>query len=112
MNVHPNNLELLGDSQLLIAWSDGQVREYSLQELRDQCPCATCREKRSNPTNPLLQQVLTPGERVPLKIKGMAPIGNYAYTISFSDGHETGIYDFDLLLKLGKLRDATYEQQD
>ena len=112
MNVHPSNLELLGDSQLLIAWSDGQIREYALDELRENCSCATCIEKRANPTNPLLQDSLTPEEMIPLRIKGMAPVGNYAYTISFSDGHETGIYDFDLLLKLGRPRDPKRQQED
>jgi DUF971 family protein len=32
----------------------------------------------------------------------MKPVGNYAYTIAFSDGHDTGIYSFDRLLELGE----------
>jgi len=31
----------------------------------------------------------------------MKPVGNYAYTISFSDGHDTGIFTFELLRELG-----------
>ena len=38
----------------------------------------------------------------PLSIVGMQPVGNYAYTIAFSDGHDTGIYSFELLRELGE----------
>jgi DUF971 family protein len=31
----------------------------------------------------------------------MAPMGRYAYSIHFSDGHDTGIYTLELLRELG-----------
>jgi DUF971 family protein len=31
----------------------------------------------------------------------MKPVGNYAYAISFSDGHDTGIYTIEYLRELG-----------
>ena len=34
--------------------------------------------------------VLTAAEARPLRIEGVKPIGNYAYGIAFSDGHNTG----------------------
>ena len=40
--------------------------------------------------------------RLPLKLLDMSPVGNYAYTIKFSDGHDTGIYTFALLRELGR----------
>lgn len=100
MNVHPTKLERIGDRQLLIEWSDGQKRRYGLRELRDACPCATCREKRNQP--PAMLPILSDAEIQPLAIHGMKPVGNYAYTIAFSDGHDTGIYSFDLLRQLGE----------
>jgi len=39
---------------------------------------------------------------VPVTISQMHPLGNYAYNIQFSDGHGTGIFTLELLLKLGK----------
>jgi DUF971 family protein len=39
---------------------------------------------------------------VPLKVTGMTPVGNYAYSIAFSDGHNTGIYPLTLLRELGE----------
>lgn len=107
MNVWPTKLEIVGVSRLRIEWSDGQAREYAFAELRDNCPCATCREKRGQiegkPTQPAsLLPVLSPQEAQPLKILGMKPVGNYAYAINFSDGHDTGIFTFELLRELGK----------
>ena len=35
-------------------------------------------------------------------IKAMKPVGNYAYGIAFSDGHDTGIYTLEILRSLGE----------
>jgi DUF971 family protein len=32
----------------------------------------------------------------------MRPVGNYAYCIAFSDGHDTGIYTLAALRELGR----------
>ena len=88
---------------LLIQWSDGQQREYSFRELRQACPCATCREKRMEEPKPAsLLPILTAAETKPLDLASMTPVGNYAYNIGFSDGHDTGIYPMELLRELGK----------
>ena len=90
-----------------IAWSDSEVREYTLGELRDRCPCATCREKRTAPPPPpTALPVLAASEAQPLHLTAMRPVGNYAYSIHFSDGHNTGIYTFELLRELGKVVDG------
>ena len=103
MDVYPTQLEQPDEETLKIDWSDGQQRCYSIYELRDACPCATCREKRNEPPSPKgLLPVLSAEEAQPLRVTGMQPVGNYAYTIAFSDGHDTGIYDFALLRELGK----------
>ncbi len=105
MNVYPTKLAIVEPSQVQIDWSDGQRRLYSFRELRNRCPCATCREKRKQP--PPLLPVLSEAEMQPLRVQGMKPVGNYAYSINFSDGHDTGIYSFDLLLELGAAVKAT-----
>ncbi len=99
----PTKLALSGQNQLLIEWSDGQTRGYTFRELRDKCPCASCREKRAQPPETAsLLPVLSPAETQPLKILGMKPVGNYAYAIEFSDGHDTGIYTCEFLRELGQ----------
>ncbi|MDP6469173.1 MAG: DUF971 domain-containing protein [Pirellulaceae bacterium] len=101
MNAYPTKLEIVEPSHLQIDWSDGLQRCYSFRELRDRCPCTTCREKRQQP--PTMLPILTEEEMQPLRIKGMKPVGNYAYSIEISDGHDSGIYSFDLLLELGEV---------
>jgi DUF971 family protein len=45
--------------------------------------------------------ILSPAEAQPLRVLGMHPVGNYAYSIHFSDGHTSGIYSCDYLRRLG-----------
>jgi DUF971 family protein len=104
MIAQPTKLELVTGPRLRITWSDGQVRDYALRELRDKCPCATCREKRSAPPpSPLQLPIISAAEAQPLRITAMKPVGNYAYSIDFSDGHNTGIYTLESLRELGEI---------
>lgn len=99
--VVPTALARSEDQSLVITWSDGQRRVYRPQQLRQACPCATCREKRSQPVDPLALPTLSVVQTQPLAIAAMEPVGNYAYAIRFSDGHDTGIFSFALLRELG-----------
>ncbi|HYO24135.1 MAG TPA: DUF971 domain-containing protein [Lacipirellulaceae bacterium] len=98
----PTDLKLVREDLLRIHWSDGQVRDYRVRELRDQCPCATCRELRDAPPPPAaMLPVISAAEARPLRITGMHPTGRYAYSIHFSDGPDTGIFTLDSLRTLG-----------
>ena len=102
MTARPKKLEAITADQLQITWDDGVVRRYGIRELRDACPCATCREKkRARQQDEAMLPVLSAAETAPLKVLAMDPIGNYAYGIRFSDGHDTGIYQLELLRELG-----------
>ncbi len=102
MPTQPTKLELTDGNLLRITWGDGQIREYTFRELRDSCPCATCREKRKTPPASTLQlPIISAAEAQPLRITAMKPVGNYAYSIEFSDGHNTGIYTLETLRALG-----------
>ncbi|MGI9519380.1 MAG: DUF971 domain-containing protein [Pirellulaceae bacterium] len=102
MSVHPVELERLSDRQLAITWNDGLQQRIAYRRLRDSCPCATCRQ----PDPPGQGQdagglrVLSAAETQPLDIVAMSPVGNYAYNIQFSDGHNTGIFTYDHLRSL------------
>jgi DUF971 family protein len=107
VTIHPTELKLTSPERLRIVWNDGQVREYTIRELREGCPCASCREKRSSPPPPeTTLTVLSPAEIRPLRIASMEPAGRYAYGIDFSDGHDTGIYTLELLRELGSVATA------
>jgi DUF971 family protein len=114
MNDYPTKLELREQGALLrIAWSDGQTRQYTVRELREACPCATCREKRGEslghgpapaaPPSGFELPVLSAAEARPLTIAAMQPVGSYAYGIHFSDGHNTGIFTLELLRRSGRV---------
>jgi DUF971 family protein len=105
MNATPQQITRLAPNQLRITWSDGEARDYTAKELRERCPCATCREKHGPkpPPNPMQLTVLSADEAKPLTIVGMRPVGSYAYHVDFSDGHDTGIYTLELLKSLGEL---------
>ncbi len=104
MSLQPTQLELVSPELLQIDWSDGQVRQYTVRELREKCPCATCREKRRAPPPPPTElPVLSQVETEPLRITKMEPQGHYAYAIHFSDGHNTGLFTLDSLRELGNV---------
>lgn len=95
----PRSLKNEGEA-LRIEWSDGIVHRLQWRELRRRCPCATCRAQQKEPQQ--LLPVLKPEEAQPVKPMGMQPVGNYAYNIQFSDGHNTGIFTLEYLRQLGE----------
>jgi len=105
MTVSPTQIERVGEKRIRIHWSDEAVREYTVKALRDGCPCATCREKEKEAVQapPPMLNVLSDAEMIPLAIAGMKPVGSYAYSINFSDGHNTGIYTFEHLREMGEV---------
>jgi len=102
MEPQPEKLGLTADGGLEIVWSDGERRRYTVRELRENCPCASCIEKRMAPQPASLFPILSPEETQPLAIAKMEPTGHYAYSIHFSDGHDTGIYTLETLHRLGE----------
>jgi DUF971 family protein len=96
----PRSISRVARGGIEIEWSDGVRSGYTPRLLRDACPCATCRERRAQPSPPVLLPVLSPEEVAPLAIVGMKPVGQYAYAIDFSDGHSSGIYALDYLREL------------
>ena len=93
--VRPTRIERLPDGQIKIQWSDGHEGVYPPRYLRLHCPCAGCVDEWSG------ERILKP-EQVPEDIRPewIQQVGWYAIQIRWSDGHETGIYPFDLLRSL------------
>ncbi|MDB4755728.1 MAG: DUF971 domain-containing protein [Pirellulaceae bacterium] len=103
MNNYPAELKIEND-YLVVRWSDSTSDKIAIRDLRDSCPCANCREQRSLPPqtaeNSLLPIVSSEQKQL-LTIRQMRPVGNYAYSITFSDGHSNGIFTFDFLYSMG-----------
>ena len=93
--ARPTAVKRVGTDSIEIAWSDGHGSVYPNRYLRDNCPCASCREGTS--ARVALPVLGTRGEIYPLQIN---VVGRYAISIQWSDRHDTGIYSYDTLRQL------------
>jgi len=82
---------------LSILWEDGQRHDFDVRDLRLACHCAQCIEEMSG--RPLLNPESVRQDVAPRTITS---VGHYAITFNWSDGHSTGIYNFEYLRKLGE----------
>ena len=53
------------------------------------------------------QETLQTG-KADVSIAGLEPVGQYALKITFSDGHDSGLYDWDYLYKLAHEYDTMW----
>jgi len=96
--VRPIALRKEGDDRLLIDWSDGHHSVHTWRKLRENCPCAGCRDEREKPPDPF--RILKPSELAPLKPVAINPVGYYAYKITWNDGHDAGLFTLEHLRQL------------
>ena len=99
-SVTPKDLKVkIADQRLLIKWKDGKHSEFALPQLRRVCPCATCRTEREQQTdNPLR---ILKADPTGVRVVSARLVGTYAIQFDWSDGHNTGIFDFRFLRSLG-----------
>lgn len=89
-------------SGLEIEWKDGHKSSWSFVWLRNACPCATCYDERDKsgraPGEPKPQPAsLLPMYHAPARPESVTPVGNYAISFTWNDGHKSGIYSWDYL---------------
>jgi DUF971 family protein len=85
-----------------IDWKDGHRSSWTFAWLRDACPCATCHEERGaigrNPGEPKPQPpALLQMYKAPARPESVSPVGRYAISFRWNDGHQSGIYSWDYL---------------
>jgi ATP-binding protein involved in chromosome partitioning len=80
-----------------ILWEDGHRQDFDVRDLRLACRCALCIEEMSG--RPLLDPKTVRPDVAP---RTVSSVGNYAFTVNWSDGHSTGIYSFTALRELGE----------
>jgi DUF971 family protein len=98
MSAPPTHLRALKDAGLLeLDWADGSSSRLPLKLLRARCPCASCVDEISGER--ILDPATIPETIVPVK---MGFSGNYALKITWSDGHSTGLYTWDLLAEIAR----------
>ena len=93
---HPTEVNYVEGEQLLrITFSDDVVREFPTAFLRGFCPCARCQGHGGGPAT------WTPWtHESAIRVDNVTPVGNYAMCIVWGDGHDTGIYSFELLRRM------------
>jgi DUF971 family protein len=87
-----------------ITWADNHSSHYDFPYLREECPCATCNEKRgeehqhsAGKAKPPISSPALPMFKPKIRAQSATQVGNYAVQISFNDGHNTGIFSYDHL---------------
>jgi len=94
--MRPVSIKKTSATELKITWDDGHVSPYTLQFLRDNCPCASC----SGETVLLREYHAPPPDRTApgrYELKGIQQVGAYAIQLTWNDAHDTGIYSWEYL---------------
>ena len=91
----PTEIKLHQKSRLLeLSFADGKTFKLPCEFLRVYSPSAEVRGHGPG------QEVLQTGKK-DVEITHIEPAGSYAIQLSFSDGHDTGIYSWELLYEYG-----------
>lgn len=97
----PRDLKVrMAEQKLTVLWRDGVVSEFPFTELRRQCPCATCRTEREQRKATLLPILKADPSGAMPHVVNARLVGKYAIQFYWSDGHDTGIFDFRFLRTL------------
>ena len=99
----PTDIKLHQKSRVLeLAFEDGSSFNLPCEYLRVYSPSAEVRGHGPG------QEVLQVGKE-DVNIEAVQPVGNYAVKLEFDDGHNTGIYSWDTLYKLGLHYDELWQ---
>jgi len=77
--------------QLVVVWEDAHESAFPLDYLRSWCPCAVCQGHAPEAKYLDLRDQ---------QLVHLDAVGNYALSLTWKDGHSTGIYSFRLLRAL------------
>ncbi|MDZ4288695.1 MAG: gamma-butyrobetaine hydroxylase-like domain-containing protein [Prosthecobacter sp.] len=102
----PKRLEVIGN-ELAILWEDGSEDYIPTEKLRAWSPSAETTGERDLMGRKIggSDQKTYPG----VTVRNWRIIGGYAVQFDFSDGHNTGLYGFEYLKKLGREAAAPQE---
>ena len=100
----PSEIKLHRKSRLLeLAYENGECYSLDFEYLRVFTPSAEARGHGPG------QEILQTGKRN-VDIEGLEPVGTYALRFVFSDGHDSGLYSWDLLYNLAAHHDELWQE--
>ncbi|MBL7974446.1 MAG: DUF971 domain-containing protein [Candidatus Kapabacteria bacterium] len=80
---------------LSLEWSDGKKSTFLLEKLREECPCAHCKgETIMGVTYTFGLKQFSAGMN---ELVSLVPVGNYGLQATWKDGHDSGIYTWEML---------------
>lgn len=98
----PRDLKALRDQrELQVLWPDRDDR-LRFRFLRGECQCAQCVHEWTGTR--ILDPATIPDD---ISIERMELVGAYAVRIHWSDGHQSGLYTWERLRKLGEGTEAS-----
>jgi DUF971 family protein len=101
---NPVEIKLHRKSRILeISFNDGQTFRFPCEFLRVYSPSAEVRGHGAG------QETLQTGKKE-VNINHIEPVGYYAIQLNFSDGHNTGLYSWDLLYDYGLRQDEMWQR--
>lgn len=99
----PTQIHLHRQSRTLaVSFDDGRHFDLSAEYLRVHSPSAEVRGHGPG------QAILQVGKEA-VGIERIEPVGQYALCLHFDDGHNTGLYSWDLLYDLGENADDYWQ---
>jgi DUF971 family protein len=84
--------------ELALSWSDGLEQFLAMENLRRACPCAVC-----NGEPDVMGRGDAPARNYKsgsFELKSYSFVGGYGLSLTWRDGHATGIYPYTLLRSL------------
>jgi len=91
----PQQITPFPNGEVGVVWTDGHESFYGNWELRCACGCATCVDEMTG--RKVLDDSGVPRD---IRVLEIHPVGNYGYSVLWSDGHDTGIYTHGRLREL------------
>ncbi len=90
----PLSIKRRNAAVLCATWKDGFEACVLLSDLRDACPCAYCTGEEIMGQKVFVgMKTFAPGMN---DLVSLTPVGNYAIQAVWKDGHDSGIYTWDL----------------
>ena len=96
--VNLNDTQVIGN-ELALRWADGSEQFIQLETLRRACPCASCTGEvdvmgnlHKGPDQAL--------NATSFQVQQIQIVGGYALQVFWTDGHNAGLYSYDLLREL------------
>lgn len=91
----PTCIEPFSPTEMRIRWNNEKTYAVPYIEMRFYCPCAGCIDEHTG------ERMIEKSSIQPnIRATQAQPIGRYAIQITWSDGHDTGMYHYDRLLEL------------